>query len=134
MDNKQKSREYWEKRARENENKVYKKAGDLKKDLDEHYVKARREIQKSINDLVARYMDKTELSYATPSWYPSYWGGSEFGRTYVKGDGTYEVSASLADKCSGAVVWAIELYDLWKDLVDPTQVKVKINHVLTPSK
>lgn len=77
---------------------------------------------------------KTELSYATPSWYPSYWGGSEFGRTYVKGDGTYEVSASLVDKCSGAVVWSIELYDLWKDLVDPTQVKVKINHVLTPSK
>lgn len=63
MDSKQKSREYWEKRARENENKVYKKAGDLKKDLDEHYIKARREIQKSINDLVARYMDKTELSY-----------------------------------------------------------------------
>lgn len=63
MDNKQKSKEYWEKRARENENKVYKKAGDLKKDLDEHYIKARREIQKSINDLVARYMDKTELSY-----------------------------------------------------------------------
>lgn len=63
MDNKQKSREYWEKRARENENKVYKKVGDLKKDLDEHYIKARREIQKSINDLVARYMDKTELSY-----------------------------------------------------------------------
>ena len=29
MDSKQKSREYWEKRARENENKVYKKAGDL---------------------------------------------------------------------------------------------------------
>ena len=52
----------------------------------------------------------------------------------MKGDGTYEVSASLADKCSGAVVWAIELYDLWKDLVDPTQVKVKINHVLTPGK
>lgn len=63
MDKQQKSREYWEKRARENENKVYKKAGDLKKDLDEHYIKARREIQKSINDLVARYMDKTELSY-----------------------------------------------------------------------
>jgi hypothetical protein len=61
-------------------------------------------------------------------------GGSEFGRTYVKGDGTYEVSASLVDKCSGAVVWSIELYDLWKDLVDPTQVKVKINHVLTPGK
>ena len=63
MEENKKSREYWKKRARENENKVYKKAGDLKKDLDEHYVKARREIQKSINDLVARYMDKTELSY-----------------------------------------------------------------------
>lgn len=63
MEENKKSREYWEKRARENENKVYKKAGDLKKDLDEHYIKARREIQKSINDLVARYMDKTELSY-----------------------------------------------------------------------
>ena len=63
MEENKKSREYWEKRARENENKVYKKAGDLKKDLDEHYIKARREIQKSINDLVVRYMDKTELSY-----------------------------------------------------------------------
>lgn len=63
MEENKKSREYWEKRARENENKVYKKAGDLKKNLDEHYIKARREIQKSINDLVARYMDKTELSY-----------------------------------------------------------------------
>ena len=63
MEENKKSRDYWEKRARENENKVYKKAGDLKKDLDEHYIKARREIQKSINDLVARYMDKTELSY-----------------------------------------------------------------------
>ena len=77
---------------------------------------------------------KTELSYATPSWYPSYWGGSEFGRAYVKGDGTYEVSASLADNCSGAVVWTIELYDLWKDLVDPAKVQVKINSVLTPGK
>ncbi len=77
---------------------------------------------------------KTELSYAAASWYPSYWGGSEFGRTYVKGDGTYEVSASLTDQCSGAVVWTIELYDLWKDLVDPAKVKVTINSVLTPGK
>ena len=77
---------------------------------------------------------KTELSYAAASWNPNYWGGSEFGRTYVKGDGTYEVSASLADYCSGAVVWTIELYDLWKDLVDPAKVQVKINSVLTPGK
>ena len=64
MDNKQKSREYWEKRARENENKVYKQGTDLMKELNSSYTRARREIQKSINDLVARYMDKTELSYA----------------------------------------------------------------------
>ncbi len=63
MDQK-KSKEYWEKRARENENKVYKKASDLKKELDVHYVQAKKEIQKSINDLIARYMFKTDLSYA----------------------------------------------------------------------
>lgn len=63
MDQK-KSKEYWEKRARENENKVYKKASDLKKELDVHYIQAKREIQKSINDLIARYMFKTDLSYA----------------------------------------------------------------------
>lgn len=59
-----KSKEYWEKRARENENKVYKKASDLKKELDIHYIQAKKEIQKSINDLIARYMFKTDLSYA----------------------------------------------------------------------
>ena len=58
-----KSKEYWEKRARENENKVYKKASDLKKELDVHYIQAKKEIQKSINDLIARYMFKTDLSY-----------------------------------------------------------------------
>lgn len=59
-----KSKEYWEKRARENESKVYKKASDLKKELDVHYIQAKREIEKSINDLIARYMFKTDLSYA----------------------------------------------------------------------
>ena len=64
MEENKKSREYWEKRARENENKVYKQGTDLMKELNSSYTRARREIQKSINDLVARYMDKTELSYA----------------------------------------------------------------------
>lgn len=59
-----KSKDYWEKRARENENKVYKQGTELVKKLNSSYIRARREIQKSINDLVARYMDKTELSYA----------------------------------------------------------------------
>lgn len=77
---------------------------------------------------------RTELSYSEPNWTYAYWGGSEFGRTYVKGDGTYEVSASLTGQCNGAVVWTIELYDLWKDLVDTSKVKVKINSVLVPGK
>ena len=64
MEENKKSRDYWEKRARENENKVYKQGSDLMKELNSSYTRARREIQKSINDLVARYMDKTELSYA----------------------------------------------------------------------
>ena len=64
MENNKKTKEYWEKRARENENKVYKQGTDLMKELNSSYTRARREIQKSINDLVARYMDKTELSYA----------------------------------------------------------------------
>lgn len=63
MNNKQKSKEYWEKRAIENENKVYAKGSEVKKALEEHYLKAKKEIRKSISELVARYMDKTELSY-----------------------------------------------------------------------
>ncbi len=77
---------------------------------------------------------RTELSYADQDWSPSYWGGNAFGRATVTGDGTYEVFASLNGECVGAVVWTIELYDLWKDLVDPTKVSVKINSVTTPCK
>ena len=63
MENNKKTKEYWEKRARENENKVYAKGSEVKKVLEEHYLKARKEIRKSVSELVARYMDKTELSY-----------------------------------------------------------------------
>ena len=77
---------------------------------------------------------KTELSYSDPDWSPSYWGGSSFGRTTVTGDGTYSVFATLPGECQGAVVWSVELYNLWKDLVDPTKVKVTINSVETPGK
>ena len=59
-----KSKEYWEKRAKRQEKKVYKEGDKLLKELDKNLINARREIQKSINDLVARYMELTELSYA----------------------------------------------------------------------
>lgn len=77
---------------------------------------------------------RTELNYADQDWDPSYWGGSAFGRAMVTGDGTYEVFATLNDECSGAVVWTIDLYDLWKDLLDPSKVSVTINSITTPCK
>lgn len=77
---------------------------------------------------------KTELSYADADWSPSYWGGADYGGTTVKGDGTYQVYTYLNGDCEGAVVWAVELYGLWKDLVDTSKVSVKINKVITPGK
>lgn len=59
-----KNKEYWEKRAERQEKKVHKEGDKLLKELDKNLTNARKEIQKSINDLVARYMDLTELSYA----------------------------------------------------------------------
>lgn len=58
-----KSKNYWEKRAERQEKKVYKEGDKLLKELDKNLNNARKEIQKSINDLVARYMELTELSY-----------------------------------------------------------------------
>ena len=58
-----KSKEYWEKRTERQEKKVHKEGDKLLKELDKNLINARKGIQKSINDLVARYMDLTELSY-----------------------------------------------------------------------
>lgn len=72
---------------------------------------------------------KADLSYAAASWSPSYWGGG-IGTAAVTGDGTYTVYADMGDGvCEGAVVWCIELYGLWKDLVDGTKVSVTIDEV-----
>jgi len=77
---------------------------------------------------------RTELSYADADWDPSYWGGASYGGTSVTGDGTYQVYSYLNGNCEGAVVWTIELYDLWAQLVDPSKVSVTINKVITPGK
>lgn len=77
---------------------------------------------------------KAEMSYAAASWDPSYWGGNSYGSANVTGDGTYEVFAYLNGDCLGAVVWTIELYNLWKDLVDTSKVKVSIDKIITPRK
>lgn len=74
----------------------------------------------------------TEISYAAAdTWYPAYWGGS-VGATTVTGDGTYNVQCPLEASGAGAVVWTIEVYNLWKDLVNTDNVKVKINSVTVP--
>lgn len=77
---------------------------------------------------------RTELSYADADWSPSYWGGASYGGASVTGDGTYQVYSYLNGNCEGAVVWTIELYDLWAQLVDPSKVSVTINKVITPGK
>lgn len=74
---------------------------------------------------------KAELSYADSSWDPNYWGGG-IGVAKVTKDGTYTVYADLGnDQCEGAVVWCVELYGLWKDLVDTSKVKVAIDEITT---
>lgn len=59
-----KNEEYWEKRAIKEENKVYKVGDKVLKEFEKNLNKAKKEIQSSINDLIIKYMDRTELSYA----------------------------------------------------------------------
>ena len=72
------------------------------------------------------------LSYSDPDWWPSWWGGS-VGSADVTGDGTYTVygdtKTSGEGLCEGAVVFTIELYDLWVDLVDTDAITVTIDEV-----
>ena len=72
---------------------------------------------------------KADLCYADASWDPSYWGGG-IGSAQVTGDGTYTVYADMGDNvCEGAVLWTIEITNLWRDLVDGTKVQVSIDDV-----
>lgn len=77
---------------------------------------------------------KAELSFADADWSPSYWGGTDIAAATVTGDGTYTVVAPMQGDCVGAVVWTIELYNLWKDLVDTSKVKVTVDAVAIPGK
>ena len=72
-----------------------------------------------------------DLSYADADWNPGSWG-TTYGGCTVTGDGTYQVYAYLDGECSGAVVWTVELYGLWKDLVDTSAVTVDVTKVIIP--
>ena len=52
----------------------------------------------------------------------------------MTGDGRYQVYAYLPGLCEGAVVWTIELYGLWQDLVDTSKVEVSVNSITIPGK
>lgn len=72
------------------------------------------------------------LSYSDPDWWPYWWGGSVGGAT-VTGDGTYTVYGDTRTSgdglCEGAVVFTIELYDLWVDLIDTSAISVTIDEI-----
>ena len=75
---------------------------------------------------------KADISYADASWDPSYWGG-QCATADVTADGTYTVQCALGGECEGAVVWCIEVYGLWQDLVDTSKVKATIESVTVPN-
>lgn len=75
---------------------------------------------------------KADISYADASWDPSYWGG-QCATAAVTADGTYTVQCALGGECEGAVVWCIEVYGLWQDLVDTSKVKATIESVTVPN-
>jgi len=72
------------------------------------------------------------ISFADADWYPGYWGGA-CGDGAITGDGTYTLAAPLIADCEGAVVWCIELYQLWANLVDTSKVKVSVDKVIVPA-
>ena len=75
---------------------------------------------------------KADISYADASWDPSYWGG-QCASADVTADGTYTVQCALGGECEGAVVWCVEVYGLWQDLVDTSKVKATIESVTVPN-
>lgn len=75
---------------------------------------------------------KADISYADASWDPSYWGG-QCATANVTADGTYTVQCALGGECESAVVWCVEVYGLWHDLVDTSKVKATIESVTVPN-
>ncbi len=75
---------------------------------------------------------KADISYADASWDPSYWSG-QCATADVTADGTYTVQCALGGECEGAVVWCVEVYGLWQDLVDTSKVKATIESVTVPN-
>ena len=78
------NKDYWEKREEEKLNKGIKDCNKLAKELQSHYKKAYKEIEKEINNLFKKYSKNNELTYAEATKYLT---GEEFKiwRTDIKG-------------------------------------------------
>ncbi len=63
------NRDYWIKREEEKLNKGIKDCNKLAKELQSHYKKAYKEIEKEINNLFKKYSKDNELTYAEASKY-----------------------------------------------------------------
>ena len=90
---------------------------------------------KGINDNLkegAATSFKAGLEFGDASWDPSYWGG-QCASANVTADGTYTVQCALGGECEGAVVWCVDVYGLWQDLVDTSKVKATIESVTVPN-
>ena len=78
------NREYWQKREEEKLNKGIKDCNKLAKELQSHYKKAYKEIEKEINNLFKKYSKDNELTYAEASKYLTS-DEFEIWRTDIKG-------------------------------------------------
>ena len=78
------SKAYWEKREEEKLNKGIKDCNKLAKELQSHYKKAYKEIEKEINNLFKKYAKDNELTYAEASKYLTSEEFKEW-RTDIKG-------------------------------------------------
>ena len=63
------NKKYWENREKEKLNKGIKDCNKLAKELQSHYKKAYKEIEKEINNLFKKYSKDNELTYAEASKY-----------------------------------------------------------------
>ena len=63
------NKEYWQKREEEKLNKGIKDCNKLAKELQSHYKKAYKEIEKEINNLFEKYAKDNELTYAEANKY-----------------------------------------------------------------
>ena len=61
------NKEYWEKREEEKLNKGIKDCNKLAKDLQSHYKKAYKEIEKEINNLFCYHSDYSSFTTSSPT-------------------------------------------------------------------